>query len=194
MQIKFIPALILFLGSYFPLSLIILLQDISAEYWERPICNSLKVLSQCDLPSLDNPGRSFSLFAITLLSMIFYTWLFKKIKGQHNIEILECRCVPNDLINYVFPYVVSFMTLEIGSAPKFYGFLIFIALMFLITYKSGQILMNPLLLLAGWNLYDIKALVGKNDIRDLRALSCTSIKTGDKLRSCVIQGIYVLFK
>ena len=120
-----------------------------------------------------------------------FLWLLRKLRGQHDIVIEESKTIPNDLINYVFPYVVSFMGLEMGSSGKYYGFLLFLIWMFLITYRSGQILMNPLLLVAGWQLYEIKASI-EGHPRNLRALSRLSVVKGDQLRSCVVQGIYVL--
>jgi hypothetical protein len=53
-------------------------------------------------------------------------------------------------MNYVLPYVVSFMSIDYQVTGKFVGFLIFLGWMFLITYKSGQIMLNPLLTVFGW--------------------------------------------
>lgn len=105
----------------------------------------------------------------------------------------EVETVPNDLINYVFPYVVSFMGLELGNTGKVLGFCLFLGWMFLISYRSGQILMNPLLLVAGWQLYDIHANIGGH-IRHRKALSKDVVIRGQHLRSCLVQGIYVLSK
>ncbi|MGR9580667.1 hypothetical protein ACU80S_19485, partial [Pandoraea sputorum] len=72
-------------------------------------------------------------------------------------------------------------------------FIVFLAWMFLITYRSGQILMNPLLLATGWQLYEISADINGNS-RSIIALSRSKIHSGDKLKSCVVQGVYVLSK
>src|SRR5258706_13706927 len=160
MQLRVLPAVLLFLGSYFPLSLILILQDVGKDSWELPICRSLRFYSDCFLPHLGNPTRYLTLFAITLVSLLFFLWLLRHLKGQHDITIDEAKTIPNDLINYVFPYVVSFMGLDLGSDGKFYGFLLFLLWMFLITYRSGQILMNPLLLVIGWQLYEVQGSIG----------------------------------
>jgi hypothetical protein len=191
MQIYLIPALLLFLGSYFPLSLILLLQDITPDSWNLPLCYSINVFTECQLPQLANPGRVGTFFVICFLSLIFFLWCLKHFQGLHDIQIEESRTIPNDLINYVFPYVVSFMGLEVGATGKFYGFIVFLVLMFLITYRSGQILMNPLLLVAGWQLYEIRGDI-EGHKRNLCALSKGRVSPGDRLRSCTVQGIYVL--
>lgn len=107
------------------------------------------------------------------------------------MTIEQCKPVPNDLINYVFPYIVSFMGVDLGSTGKVLGFGLFLLWLFLISYRSGQILMNPLLLAVGWQLYEIQADIEGNK-RSLRALSRDIVVPGQKLRSCLVQGIYVL--
>ncbi|MCE9569954.1 MAG: hypothetical protein K8R10_08125 [Rhodocyclales bacterium] len=193
MQLKLIPAIALFLGSYFPLSVILLLQNMKGEYWEQTICLSAQPLVTCELPQLVNPGRSLTLFVACFISLAVFFAVLRRIKGEHQLVVDEAKTIPNDLINYVFPYVVSFMGLDMGSTGKFYGFILFLGWMFAITYRSGQILMNPLLLVMGWQLYDLKAR-REGHIRFVRGLSRTPIRPGDHLRSCLVQGIYVLSK
>lgn len=190
MQIKLLPSILLFLGSYFPLSVILLLQDVSSDSWALKVCWSF---TACQLPELINPARSLSLFCVCAACLAFFLWCLNNFPGLHDISVEDTKSVPNDLINYVFPYVVSFMGLDFASTGKFYGFLVFLFWMFLITYRSGQILMNPLLLVAGWQLYEVTANINGHK-RHVSALSRIKIKPNDKLLSCVVQGIYVLSK
>jgi hypothetical protein len=85
------------------------------------------------------------------------------------------------------------MGLDLGADGKFYGFMLFILLMFIITYRSGQILMNPFLLVAGWQLYELN-IVTEGHKRCVKALSKDQIKSGDHLESCLVHGIYVLHR
>lgn len=191
MQIKLIPAALLFIASYFPLALILAVQDIKATYWEMPICNKVKFWQHCELPQLGNPGLVIVSVLVCLLSLLFFLWVLQHFRGTTEMTIEECKPVPNDLINYVFPYIVSFMGVELGSTGKVLGFGLFMVWLFLISYRSGQILMNPLLLAVGWQLYEIQADIEGNK-RSLRALSHDIVVPGQKLRSCLVQGIYVL--
>jgi hypothetical protein len=84
--------------------------------------------------------------------------------------VVAYKAIPNDLINYVFPYVVAFMVLDLGDTGKYYGFWLFLAWMFLVTYRSGQILMNPLLIVVGWQLYEIDAIIDEESLT-VRAIS-----------------------
>ncbi|MEF9901498.1 MAG: hypothetical protein RR736_23830 [Pseudomonas sp.] len=190
MKIKLLPAAFLFLGSYFPLSVILLLQDVSEKSWSRELCWSLQ---NCEWPELLNGSRSLSLFVICTVSLMFFMWVLRSLPTDTELTVKEAKTVPNDLINYVFPYVVSFMGLDLGSNGKFYGFMVFLIWMFLITYRSGQILMNPMILVTGWQLHELEVVTSGKD-RSVIALSRTRLRPGDVLKSCVIQGIYVLTK
>ncbi|MFQ2277114.1 hypothetical protein [Aeromonas hydrophila] len=192
MQMRLLPALILFLGSYFPLSLILLIQNIKETSWQAPLCRIAEI-SSCYLPELTNPGRALGLLGICTVSLVIFMGLMKSLAGFSSLEVVDSKSVPNDLINYVFPYVVSFMGLELGVDGKFFGFLLFIVLMFVITYRSGQILMNPFLLVAGWQLYELN-IVTEGHKRCVKALSKEQVKSGDNLESCLIHGIYVLHR
>ena len=192
MQMRLIPALILFLGSYFPLSLILLIQDIKESSWQAPLCR-LSAEYSCFLPELTNPWRAFGLLLICAASLVAFMVMMKRLSAYSSLDVVDSKSVPNDLINYVFPYVVSFMGLDLGVDGKFYGFMLFIILMFIITYRSGQILMNPFLLVSGWQLYELN-IVTEGHKRCVKALSKDQIKSGDHLESCLVHGIYVLHR
>jgi hypothetical protein len=72
------------------------------------------------------------------------------------ISIKESKQIPTDLINYVVPYVVSFMSIEYGQLNKVLGFMLFMAWIFWLSYKTGQVMLNPILIIKGWKLYEIK--------------------------------------
>lgn len=192
MKIRLFPALILFLGSYFPLSLILLIQDVKEIYWHTSLCK-ITEFSSCYFPELANPCRAIGLLGICAASLIIFMILMRNLSGYSSLEVVDSKSVPNDLINYVFPYVVSFMGLDLGVDGKLFGFLLFILLMFVITYRSGQILMNPFLLVAGWQLYELN-IVTEGHKRCVRALSKEQVKSGDRLESCLVHGIYVLHR
>lgn len=191
MKIRLLPAALLFLASYFPLSLILLLQDVSEASWKSDLCFSIQ---GCVLPELMNPTRSLSLFIVSTISLLFFLGVMKIMPADHDLIVTDAKPAPNDLINYVFPYVVSFMGLDLGSTGKLYGFLIFLFWMFLITYRSGQILMNPLLIAAGWQLHEVTVRIGSTDRTGL-ALSKVAVNAGDHFSySKPDNGIYVLAK
>ncbi|NRE35948.1 hypothetical protein E5U26_36745 [Burkholderia pseudomallei] len=87
-------------------------------------------MSACYLPELANPGRALGLLGISAVSLVIFMVLMRNLTGYSSLEVIDSKSIPNDLINYVFPYVVSFMGLDLGVEGKFFGFLLFILLMF----------------------------------------------------------------
>ena len=78
MQMRPIPALILFLGSYFPLSLILLIQDIKESSWNAPLCR-LSAEYSCFLPELTNPWRAVGLLFICAVSLVAFMVMMKRL-------------------------------------------------------------------------------------------------------------------
>lgn len=192
MTLKIIPALFLFLGSYLPLSIILLVHDIDDKTWNAGVCLSFPI--GCNYPSLKNPTASISFFILCALICIFLIRYFL-IRNTPTDEVLvnSAKPIPNDLINYVFPYVVSLMGWDFSDGRKVVGFLIFFLWMFLITYRSGQILMNPVILLSKWKLYEAKVTYG-NQEHHVRMLSTDHIADRSIHKSCIVHGVYILSK
>lgn len=190
MNLRVFPALFIFVGSYLPLSLIFLIQDINDESWKSDFC--LLGLNACTFPKLKNPIAAFGFTSMCILSCIFLIFYFlRKMHASDEVYVKASKPIPNDLINYVFPYVVSFMGLDLSDGRKIAGFLIFFVWMFLITYRSGQILMNPVILLSRWKLYEATVTHDGAD-RHIRMLSTSNIDDKTFHKSCIVHGVYIL--
>lgn len=159
MQFRLMSAAILFIGSYFPLALILLVQDIPKKFLNAVPCNWGNHAT-CTFQVLEHPFLAVGGALITGVSLLFTHWGLGKVKLRFDVEVLESKSIPNDLINYVFPYVVSFMGLNYEDTGKMLGFLVFLMALFTITYRSGQIVMNPFLIIFGWRIFEAKILVG----------------------------------
>lgn len=196
MRFNIIPSILLFLGSYFPLSIILMLQDIDAKYWSTPACtvgNIRKFEFHCVPPTLQHPAICASIITITLISLILLYIYLKKVTPRSVVEIEEIKSVPNDLVNYVFPYVVSFMGITLGETGKLMGALLFLCFMFILTYRSGEVIMNPILLLFGWRIYEVKGMVDGHP-RSFKAISKERLYPKDKVGSRLAQDIYILIR
>jgi hypothetical protein len=190
MQFRVLTAFLIFLGSYLPLALILAAQDISSSWWKRPICRWAKIASnQCDYAPFTHPLLALIPLLITCLAVLLSHVTFKKISFPFDIEVTSAKPIPNEIINYVFPYVVSFMGIAYDQQEKLIGFFIFLLWLFAITYKSGQIIMNPLLLMFGWNLYEANITVN-NTTRAVRMLKRGKLSIG-KHHAQTIQDFYI---
>lgn len=114
----------------------------------------------------------------------------KKIDYPFAVNVKKYKPIPNEIINYTFPYVVSFMGISYDEPQKLIGFLVFLLWMFAITYKSGQILMNPLLIIMGWRLYEATIVIS-NVEKDVRILAHGELKVGN-VTAQTIQDFYIV--
>lgn len=169
MQFRIAPALIIFIGSYLPLSIILLAQNFDFSALRRAPCWP-PGLMPCEVP-LQNPEMAIGFFTFTLACFGVTLYVLRSVQPQQDITIIEADYVPTDLMNYTLPYVVSFVSIEYHETGKFIGFLIFLGWMFWISYKSGQIILNPLLIALGWRLYSTSYhFMGSPDIHKTKAL------------------------
>tara|TARA_Y100001960_G_C14764467_1_gene876088 strand:+ start:2532 stop:3119 length:588 start_codon:yes stop_codon:yes gene_type:complete len=188
MQFRILSAFIIFLGSYLPLALILAVQDIDISWWQQDICG-FDSIANCVFDPFSNPHLASSFLIITLLAVYLSDKSLSKIDYPFTATVTKSKSIPNDIINYVFPYVVSFMGISYDEPEKMLGFAVFLIWMFAITYKSGQIIMNPLLLMFGWKLHEASIKIDDHD-RDVRILVKGPLKPGTyKVQS--IQDFYI---
>jgi len=186
MQFRLIPGLLVFLGSYFPLTLILALQDVSPKTWALGPCSDWKA---CTAPEFEHPWlSSFGVIATGLCLLLTFK-VISKLRYKYPVRIIDSKPVPSELISYSFPYIVSFMGVDYGSLGKIAGLMAFLAWLFLITYKSGQIVMNPILLIFGWNLYEARIVINKHE-RTAKFLSKKILPPGNYLCQ-EVQGSYI---
>lgn len=189
MQPRLLAALLIFIGSYLPLSLVLLVQDVKPTVWHAPLCRPWSHgVDSCSFSFFSHPAIALSMVGLTFFSLIFSALVLGHIRFRYSLEVLESKPVPNDLINYVFPYVVSFMGLSYGEGQKLAGFFVFLAWLFAITYRSGQIVLNPLLLLFGWQLYEAKVRTSGQE-RTVRILRQGSLLPG-LVKGELVQDFY----
>jgi hypothetical protein len=161
-QFRLIISVFVFLGSYLPLSVILLAENFQYDALKKPLCHA-RWTQDCFLP-LNNPGLSLSIFALCAFCLLVTLAALSVIRPDKKIIIEQATHVPADLMNYTLPYVVSFMSVNYQQTAPFVGFLIFLAWMFLITHRSGQTLLNPVLIVFGWRPYQVDYRFGGDQI------------------------------
>lgn len=187
MQFRLLPAFLVFLGSYFPLAVILALQDITEQSWGLEICRNWE---DCVLPALSHPYLSLFSVATTLLCLILTLKILRGLRYRYQIQVIETKPIPGELISYSIPYIVAFMGVDYGSTGKIAGLAVFLLWLFLITYRAGQIIMNPMLLVIGWNLYEASVVINNRHQRVVRLLGRGSMAPG-KYFCEMVQGSYI---
>lgn len=192
MQIRIIVAIAIFLGSYLPLSVILLVQDLQSDVLKACVSSLISTSAlQCD-GLLKNPTSSLSAVAICTAGGLLTLAAFRLLPAGRAVHVVESKHVPADLINYVIPYVVSFMSLDYDQAPKMLGFVVFLGWIFWITYKSGQIALNPVLTVLGWQLYEIKyTFTAGKAVHVGRMLSKTAVSAERSYRQNGLQDVMI---
>lgn len=155
MQLKKSSAFALYIASYLPLGLILLVQDLDVAAVKAGFCWPSIDGADCRLP-LQHPAWSLGIVALGVACLLLTLWTLSRIPTPHRVRVVETKHIPADMINYAMPYIVSFMGLDFSSPTKLLGFSVFLLWIFWITYRSGQILMNPLLIVFGWKLFEMK--------------------------------------
>lgn len=186
MQFRIIPAFLVFFGSYFPLAIILALQDIKKEYWELDLCWKMK---NCVIPTGDHPYLSLSIIVISFLCLLITIQILCRLRYKYPVTIIGLKPIPSELISYSFPYIVSFMGVDYGSTGKIAGLAVFLIWLFLITYRAGYIIMNPILLILGWNLYEAEVEINKHK-RTVKLL-CRNNPTPGEYLCQEVQGSYI---
>jgi hypothetical protein len=193
MQLRTVFALAIYVGSYLPLSLILLVQDIDFAVLRRGACPiRAMVLLDCAIP-LKNSVLSLSALVICIIRSAVAIFVLRVLPTAQRVTVIESKHVPADLINYVIPYVVSFISLDYGDPSKLLGFAVFLVWIFLITVKSGQIPLNPALAVLGWRLFEVKYTYhGSKDIFVGRMLSQPVIEPDSDYHVGVVQDVIVV--
>ncbi|EUJ09390.1 hypothetical protein Meth11DRAFT_0182 [Methylophilaceae bacterium 11] len=195
MQLRVISAAVIYIGSYLPLSVILLCQNFDKDIYNLGFCNPWIIFAtECKLP-LKNPIFATSFLIACTFCFFIAIFTLYKVDPKKNINIIESKPVPADLMNYVLPYIVSFMSLDYQDTSKFVGFTIFILWIFWITYKSGLIILNPLFVAFGWRLYEIKySFAGSGDEFYATALSKIELSPKQNCAQETIQDVLIIKK
>lgn len=194
MQLRVLTAAIVYLGSYLPLSVILLCQDLSFDrlsdaFFKRSVAST----GWRWVLSLNHPLQAVGAVLACVLAFGVTMLALALVRPKRKIVIKDSKHVPADLMNYVLPYVVAFMRLDYKDSGKLLGFLVFFVWIFVITYRSGQVILNPVLTVFGWQLYDVSyAFEGGAEIYSGTALSRVPLHQGGTYRQSAIQDVVIV--
>ena len=167
-RFKFLWALLVFISSYFPLAIIIIIKDLNVT------CHSV----------FEHPRAVAAILLVTAFA-VFVTWRTAHSfqQGGLPVKITKKSYKSGDLFTYTIPYMISFYKFELNDGKMVACFLVFIALMFALAYRTQNLLVNPVLALCGYHLWDCQFQEGKRDYSAL-LLSKEEFQIGDE---CVVE-------
>jgi hypothetical protein len=114
------------------------------------------------------------------------------IKPSQDIEVISAKYIPTDLMNYTLPYIVSFMSIEYSDTGKFVGFVVFLLWIFWISHRSGQVILNPVLIALSWRMYEVEyKFPGGQVTHSGQALAYGHLTTGS-FKQSMVQSIQIV--
>jgi hypothetical protein len=132
-------SLLLFLSAYAPLLLILVIKDYdpSCFHW---------------LPR--NPFFSGAILLIAIGSCIGIFHAVRDIRSGLTVEVIKASNKSGEMFGYTIPYMISFLRIDLNDWQTLVSLFIFLAMLFIVTYRTQTVFINPVLALAGYMLID----------------------------------------
>jgi hypothetical protein len=132
-------SLAIFISSYAPLLIILIVKDID--------------LQSAGLPFF-HPVRCLVLFIVAVYSCFVALNAAKNITGGLKVEVTKASNKSGEMFAYTIPYMLSFVRIDISDWQTMASLAIFLAMMFIIAYRTQTVFVNPVLALAGYMMID----------------------------------------
>ncbi|WP_265657967.1 hypothetical protein [Verminephrobacter eiseniae] len=164
-------SLTLFLSSYSPLMLILVIKDYAQ-------------VNPSWLPC--HPILSGVLLSVAIFSIVITLCSMKEISGGLPVIVIKASNKSGDMFGYTIPYMLSFLRIDLGDWRTMTSLLIFMAMLFVMAYRTQTVFINPILAMTGYMLIDCT--FKHNDKEETQAMVITKkpISKGD---SCKLERI-----
>lgn len=159
-------SLVLFLSAYSPLMLILIIKDYD------PISPGL-------LPQ--NPIFSGILLLIAVFSSLAVLRSVREIDGGLTVTVTKASNKSGDMFGYTIPYMLSFMKVDLGDWQVIVSLALFLAILFIMAYRTQTVFVNPILALAGYMLIDCTFKRGDKEIQAM-VIARQPLAVGDTCR------------
>ena len=131
---------LLFISSYFPLTLIF-----GILLWEKHVLLALIILF-------------IGISGFVILLVYFYLIAPRRAKFHETVTELDRH--DGDVLSYVASYLVPFVSLDL-TGTQLWAVVVFLAVLLIIYVNSNMIYINPMLNILGFHLYEVK--IAKNE-------------------------------
>lgn len=132
-------AILIFISAYAPLLLILIVKDYDPEHFSL-------------LPQ--HPILCVTLLIFAIGSCIGVLSSVKTIKSGLTVEVTKAANKSGEMFGYTIPYLLSFLKIDLGDWQIVTSLLIFLSMMFIISYRTQTVFVNPVMALAGYMLVD----------------------------------------
>jgi hypothetical protein len=138
MQTRRLVSVVFFLSSYAPLAPIIIFKDVDLH-----------------TRTFRHPHAVEIVAALAVLSIAVLLMAMHAVVEGAEVCVQSVNNQSGELVNYTIPYMISFFAFDLGNWNDIFAFLFFLALMYVLTLRTQNVLINPVLALFGWSLYEV---------------------------------------
>lgn len=182
---------LIFLSAYYPLYLILLIRDISDE------TSGLQFgfLSW----GVQVSWYALVLFFLSSFASLYVARLIRSLlihqEGGTSIKIHEVSQVRGDMLNYTLPFLIGLFAFNYENIQTIISLLVFLIFIFSFVHKEQISLLNPLFLLMGIRLYEIKYKeVGRTSIYNKNVICLGSVEvSNESIEVKETAGIHFIF-
>lgn len=161
MQLHFLSALAIFISGYAPLGLILVIKDLNENTaW------------------FEHPARAAAIAVLFVVCALITLSAARNIKQGVQVKVNRVSNKSADMFTYTIPYMMSFYKFDLGDWKLLVCLFIFLALLFVLSYRTQNVFVNPVLALAGYGLYDCQFKEGTQEKQGL-LLSKDHFQVGD---------------
>ncbi len=165
LRLRPLVSLVLFLSAYSPLMFILLIKDM--DFSQRFFVRS--------------PTFSGILLLLAVASTAITLFTVKNVAAGLPVTVTKAANKSGDMFGYTIPYMLSFIRIDFGEWQIIASLVLFLAVLFIMAYRTQTVFINPVLAITGYLLIDCTF---KRENKEYQAMVITRkpIDVGDKLR------------
>ena len=156
-------SLLLFLSAYAPLWVILVIKDYDPQQLQW-------------LPR--HPWFAASILLIAILSCIGVLRAVREVQSGLTVQVTKASNKSGEMFGYTIPYMLSFLRIDLGDWQTLLSLFIFLAMLFVVAYRTQTVFVNPVLALAGYMLIDCTFERGASETQAL-VITKEPLKTGE---------------
>lgn len=136
LKLKLWTSLVVFISAYSPLMIILAIQQMDFSKPFRPV------------------NMSIILLAVAVIGSIIVLLVVRSIKSGLNVGVVKASNKSGDMFSYTIPYILAFMKVDFGDLKTILSIFLFMLLLFMMSYRSQTVFVNPILAIFGYMLID----------------------------------------
>ena len=165
LRLRPLVSLVLFLSAYSPLMFILLIKDM--DFSQRFFVRS--------------PTFSGILLLLAVASTAITLFTVKNVAAGLPVTVTKAANKSGDMFGYTIPYMLSFIRIDFGEWQIIASLVLFLAVLFIMAYRTQTVFINPVLAITGYLLIDC-TFKRENKEYQVMVITRKPIDVGDKLR------------